>query len=225
MPWQRPPTWLQAAFPHRVWRAAPPAVYLTFDDGPHPAVTPRVLELLAEHNAMGTFFLRGDHAEQHPALVQEIAGRGHGIGNHGYAHPDGWRTPTEPYLQDVKRGQAVLQDILGVAPRLFRPPYGRLKPAQARELRKKHQLVMWTALPGDYTPRLSPQTVLRRCIRAVVPGAILCLHDSPRAWPTLQAVLPELLAYLAANNLSTAPLPCSVPSPNSFPALAKSSGC
>ena len=146
------------------------AVYLTFDDGPHPESTPRLLELLAKHEAKATFFCLGQNVEKYPGLYEQIIAAGHSTGNHSWSHPNGWRTTTRNYLADVDRAAGVIDT------NLFRPPYGRLTPGQYQKLKKRYNIIMWTRLFPDYHPGFNPATTNHAGIR---PGDILVMHDTP----------------------------------------------
>ena len=147
-----------------------PAFYLTFDDGPHPESTPRLLELLARHDARATFFCLGQNVDKYPAIYDSILAAGHSTGNHTWSHPNGWTTSTRRYMEDVDRAAEVINS------KLFRPPYGRLTPGQYRQLKKKYNIIMWTRMFADYHPRFNPTTTNLQDIR---PGDILVMHDKP----------------------------------------------
>ena len=146
------------------------AVYLTFDDGPHPESTPRLLELLARHEAKATFFCLGKNVEKYPGLYDQIIAAGHSTGNHTWSHPNGWTTSTLRYLADVDRAAGVIDS------KLFRPPYGRLTPGQYRQLKKRYNIIMWTRLFPDYNPNFNPSTTN---LAGLNPGDILVMHDTP----------------------------------------------
>ena len=160
------------------------SVYLTFDDGPHPESTPRLLELLAKHEAKATFFCLGQNVEQYPGLYEQMIAAGHSIGNHTWSHPNGWTMSTRRYLADVDRAAGVIES------KLFRPPYGRLSPSQYRQLRKKYNIILWTRQFPDYRPGFNPATTNLAGIR---PGDILVMHDTPatvgRNLPVIERLL------------------------------------
>lgn len=166
------------------------AVYLTFDDGPDPEVTPRVLDLLNAHGAKATFFCVGRRVEAYPELYQRIIAEGHSTGNHTWSHRNGWTISTTDYIHDVKRAKGVIDS------KLFRPPYGKIRPGQWMNLRKEYRLVMWDVLPGDWKAALDGEQIANRTLRSVRPGSILVLHDSakaaPRMLPALERILPRL---------------------------------
>jgi len=187
----RPPMILKALLPQAVWRMPDKqrVLYLTFDDGPEPNVTPWVLEQLAAHDAKATFFLIGRNALNHPALVTAIREQGHSIGNHTWEHLNGWRTPRTAYLESVARAQPL------TGTRLFRPPYGRITPAQTKTLSATHDIVMWDALSYDFDPALAAEHCARLVIRHARPGSIVVFHDSMKALPRLQVALPVVLDH------------------------------
>ena len=148
------------------------AIYLTFDDGPHPRSTPFLLELLTKYDARATFFCLGQNVEKYPAIYDSIIAAGHAVGNHTWSHPSGWTTSTSRYVEDVSRAA----DVIGS--KLFRPPYGRITPGQWRQLRKKYEIIMWTRMFADYRPAFSPA---RAKLNGINPGDILVLHDSVKA--------------------------------------------
>jgi peptidoglycan-N-acetylglucosamine deacetylase len=136
------------------------ALYLTFDDGPHPESTPRILELLARYKARATFFCLGRNAEKYPQLLDSIIGAGHSVGNHTFSHPNGWLTSTANYMADIEKASESINS------RLFRPPYGRITPAQYLQLRKKFNIIMWTRQFADYSPRFNPEKARLNSLKA-----------------------------------------------------------
>ncbi|MDE3083969.1 MAG: polysaccharide deacetylase family protein, partial [Verrucomicrobiota bacterium] len=157
-------------------------IWLTFDDGPDPRTTPQVLELLAGHGACATFFLVGESAEKHPALVRQILAEGHGIGNHTYAHPKifFWAYPPSRCGREIDRCADVLAAMAGQTPHLFRAPLGLHTPLLLPELmRRGLQPVGWTARGLDCAVR-NPRRVVRRLLSRLEPGAIFMLHPERR---------------------------------------------
>ena len=187
------PRWVQGILPGWRWRVPegdPPGLYLTFDDGPIPEVTPWVLDQLAAYQAQATFFCVGDNVRRHPELFQRLMAEGHQVGNHTMHHLDGWQTPTEVYLANVKEAQHYISSPL------FRPPYGRLRWRQATALRQAgHQLVGWELLPGDFDATLTAADCWARLSGRLQHGTIIVLHDSLKAWPRLEQLLPRVLAH------------------------------
>ena len=150
-------------------------VYFTFDDGPTPEVTEEALNVLSRFNAKATFFCLGKNAEAHPEIMQRIVADGHAVGNHTYDHPDGWKTPHIEYLRNVVQAKRTIDS------RLFRPPYGRITPAQVSALKNQFTLVMWDVLSADFDAANTPEACLENVVRNVSPGSIVVFHDSIKA--------------------------------------------
>lgn len=171
------------------------AVYLTFDDGPHPDVTPWVLDQLQKYGASATFFCVGENVEKHPDVFQHILSEGHAVGNHTQHHPNGWETSTEAYLTDVKEATASIQS------HLFRPPYGRIKKAQAAGVKTilgaDTKIIMWDVLSCDFDPLFTKEQCLKNVLTGVQAGSIIVFHDSEKAAPNLMYALPVVLKKLA----------------------------
>lgn len=200
------PRWLsQWVYPDYIWQLpAANEVYLTFDDGPHPRITPFVLDLLAQYQAKASFFCVGNRLRDFPEIKQRIVSEGHFLGSHTFNHVDGWKTGKEAYLNEVESAARLTGNFV------FRPPYGHIRRAQARELRKQHpeaRIVMWDVLTGDFDTALSPQVCLRQSLPAIRPGSIIVMHDSEKAWDRLAYVLPRLLKHVTANKWLLSALP------------------
>ncbi len=188
------PRWYQALFPKRIWRlsadATTPKIYLSFDDGPIPEVTPWVLKQLESYQAKATFFCIGDNVRKHPEVFAAVQAAGHRIGNHTYNHLKGSKHDVAIYLENVKACEEYFQTDL------FRPPYGRIKKAQAQALsRANYKIVMWDVLSGDWDPSRTPADCLKDVKKYSRPGSVIVFHDSLKAWPRLQNVLPLILEH------------------------------
>ncbi len=170
-------------------------VYLTFDDGPTPGVTEWILDELERWDARATFFCLGRNVEAHPELYERIVAAGHRVGNHTHNHLKGWQTSLEDYVDDVDRAARVIGGSL------FRPPYGRITPVQARALAPRYRIVMWNIISRDYNRRLSPRTCLDNVIKHVRPGDIVVFHDSKKAWRNMRHALRGTLRHLHANGM------------------------
>lgn len=178
----------------------PPRLYLTFDDGPIPEVTPWVWDTLAQFDARATFFCVGENVDRYPELYQETLRRHHAVGNHTYHHLNAWRTDAATYQQDIDRCAHALHKHhpLSKEPStLFRPPYGKVRFRQIRQLTAHYTLVMWDILSGDFDTDFSAKTCLRKCIRHTQPGTIIIFHDSLKAQRNLTYVLPRYLEHFA----------------------------
>jgi len=167
-------------------------LYLTFDDGPTLGITEWVLSVLHEYNAKATFFCTGKNAENNPELLKQIMDEGHSIGNHGYSHINGWSTNNDKYFQNVKKASETINS------NLFRPPYGKIKLSQLRQLKNNFKIVMWDVLTRDYNNNLSKEKCLKRTIKLINPGSIIVFHDTVKAERNLKFVLPEVLKYYSA---------------------------
>jgi len=200
------PAFIQHLFPARIWRKndSDQQVYLTFDDGPVPGVTDFVLNELAKRSMKATFFMVGANVQKNPFLGGEVVAAGQGVGNHTQHHLNGWNTALEDYIQDFKKCDQVLKELLEIKPALFRPPYGKLKGSQAKEILKSHELIMWNVLSGDYDPNLSPKKVISNTLKKVNAGSIIVLHDQQKTKSIVRKVLPEILDFISDSGYQTA---------------------
>lgn len=194
----KPPRIAKWIFPRYTWRFSvlEPTIFLTFDDGPHPDITPFVLDLLQEYRWKATFFCVGENMQRYPELVERIEKEGHGIGNHTMNHLKGIYTETETYLANFQALERVKTTTL------FRPPYGRMTPKQAREIAKTHQIIMWSWLSYDYDLGISTEKILSAADR-VKPGDILVLHDNPKIAERQRELLPELFKKMETLGLKS----------------------
>lgn len=169
-------------------------VYLTFDDGPHPQITPWVLEELKKHDAYATFFCIGKNVKEFKETYELIVRLGHATGNHTFSHINGWKTEDELYVKDVIKASQLIRS------NLFRPPYGKIKLRQAKSIfnafGKSVRIIMWDTLSGDFDKNYSAQQCIRNVIDNVQNGSIVVFHDSEKAFPNLKEILPEILQFL-----------------------------
>ena len=191
------PQWAKWFFPSYVWRipAKEKIVYLTFDDGPHPTITPWVLNELKAYNAKATFFCIGNNVLKFPETYNELIKQGHSVGNHTHRHLNGWKTDEASYLEDIAEAAKIIDT------NLFRPPYGKLKSGQARRLSavmqaKNLRVIMWDVLSADFDAKTSPETCTKNVLQNVAPGSIVVFHDSEKAFRNLKASLPLVLKTL-----------------------------
>lgn len=177
-------------------------IYLTFDDGPTPEVTEWVLDQLEKHNAKATFFCIGQNIEENPTIFKKLLDNGHAIGNHTFNHPNGWKTNTEDYLKNV----SLCQDTIlkqNTITKLFRPPYGKLKPSQLKLIKQQgFQIIMWDVLSADYDTSITPEKCLKNVIPNISSGSIIIFHDSVKAFKNLEYTLPKVLDYIDENNFT-----------------------
>jgi len=202
----RVPSVLPPLFPEFIWRGSGQSVHLTFDDGPHPEWTPFVLDELGRRGQKGTFFCLGKNILKYPEVFDRIRSEGHAWGNHTMQHESGWSTPNRAYLRSYLECEALTQSGL------FRPPYGRIKFAQAKAIAKRSEVVMWTVLAGDFDGRRRPDECLKDTLRALRPGSITVMHESAMAGPRLSHVLPGVLDFLHARELRSEAMPMRTPS-------------
>ncbi|HSC55344.1 MAG TPA: polysaccharide deacetylase family protein [Phnomibacter sp.] len=201
------PGWMRMIFPKNVIWEGPVntghEVYLTFDDGPTPEVTPFVLDQLAKYQMKGSFFCIGSNVAKYPELYRRIIAEGHTIGNHTMEHVNGWETGTEQYLQDV------VQAAAHIDARFFRPPYGKIKQQQAAAIRAKFpdmQIVMWSVVAGDFDESVDGHTCAAAVEKYSKPGSLIVYHDSEKAWDRLQVALPKTLAMLQQKGFTSCAL-------------------
>ena len=169
------PPYIPKMFKNIVWHGDrnEKVVYLTFDDGPHPKSTPLILDVLNKFDVKATFFCLGQNVEKYPELFQRIIDEGHQVGNHSYSHLSGWTTSTNRYLKDIEKANQFIDS------NLFRPPYGRITPWQAKKLSTHYRIIMWDIMPGDFDERLTQQKVTDNVIDNIEYGSVIVLHDNP----------------------------------------------
>ena len=188
------PFWLRWLYPQAVWKVdtPAPAVYLTFDDGPHPVITPWVLDMLDVWQAKATFFCIGKNVALYREVYDEVLRRGHRVGNHTHTHCNGWNTPYGEYMESIRKAEEQIESTL------FRPPYGRMTPRQASGLRKHFphlRPVMWDVLSGDFDRSVTGEQCGNRVIRHSEAGSVVVFHDSEKAFPCLKQALPLALEF------------------------------
>ena len=185
------PKLIQSIFPNFIWKmpTSERILYLTFDDGPIPEVTPWVLDQLHAYNAKGTFFAVGDNIKKHPQIFRSVIDKGHAVGSHTYNHLSGWATDNLPYFLNVKKAATL------TGTNVFRPPYGRLKPSQMTFLTRHYQIIMWDVLSGDFDQKISKEQCLDNVLLSAGHGSIIVFHDSLKSQAKLKYVLPKVLQH------------------------------
>ncbi len=174
------PWWLRALYGECTW-AMPGSgrnIYLSFDDGPHPEITPFVLDELKKYGARASFFCIGKNVQAYPDIYRRIIDEGHAVGNHSHNHLNGWKTKDTDYLDDITKASEYISS------NLFRPPYGKITRYQLQQLSKPQynlQTIMWSVLSGDFDRRITPEKCLENVLKNTRPGSIVVFHDSEKA--------------------------------------------
>ncbi|MBK0370530.1 polysaccharide deacetylase family protein [Flavobacterium agrisoli] len=177
-------------------------IFLTFDDGPTPAITEWVLDVLKTHNIQATFFCIGKNIHSNPSLFTRIKEEQHAIGNHTFNHTNGWKTTTDLYLNNISICQSILKKN-NIKSKLFRPPYGKITRSQASILQKKgYKIIMWDVLSADFDQTISPKKCLENVIKNVKTGSIIVFHDSIKASTNLKYALPKAIEFLKEQQYS-----------------------
>lgn len=189
---EQPPRILRALYPGALWRMNPneKSVYLTFDDGPIPDITPWVLDLLDKYDIKATFFLVGDNIRKHPDEFRMIVERGHRVGNHTYNHIRGFEYQTDDYLANTEKANHTIQSDL------FRPPHGHMGIKQYHALRSRYKIVMWDLVTRDYSKHLNGAQVFSKVKRYVRNGSIITFHDSVKAEANMKYALPRSIEWM-----------------------------
>lgn len=192
---EQPPWFYRALFPGVIWRipAKKKCVYLTFDDGPIPEVTPWVLDILDKYGVKATFFCVGDNVRKHPDIYQMVLDRGHRVGNHTFNHIQGIRFWTKNYLANVEKAAEYIKSDL------FRPPHGHMRFPQVVGLRRHYRIIMWDVVTRDYSNKLSGEQVFGNVKRYARNGSIIVFHDSIKAERNLHYALPRTINWLREN--------------------------
>jgi Predicted xylanase/chitin deacetylase len=179
-------------FPEAVWRINKQEkhIYLTFDDGPIPEITPWVLDVLDHYKIKATFFCVGDNVRKYPSVFKQVLDRGHAVGNHTFNHIQGIKTSSRQYLSNVELAEQYINS------NLFRPPHGHILPAQLHLLKKKYRIIMWDVVTRDYSRKVTPEGVLTNVKKYTRNGSVIVFHDSLKAELNLRPVLPQAIEWL-----------------------------
>lgn len=213
--WVKTNRFIKIIFPNYIWdiRNDENKVYLTFDDGPTPEITEWTLAQLKLHNAKATFFCIGNNVRKFPEIFDKVIQDGHSIGNHTFNHLNGWKTSIDDYVKNVElcndqitaqcsviSNQFADKSNCQLNPdhcKLFRPPYGKIKPSQSKILRKQgYKIIMWDIISYDFDTSITPEKCLENVLNNVQSGSIIVFHDSKKAFKNLEFVLPRTLQFL-----------------------------
>ena len=186
----KPPRMLRRIYAGALWKVQTKEkkLFLTFDDGPIPEVTPWVLDELKQYEAKATFFCIGNNVEKNPDIFEEIKKRGHQVGSHGYSHIRGMYKNTESFFADIEKADTLIKS------HLFRPPHGHITPVQIRAL-KKYKIVLWDVITRDYNPKLAPEKILVIAKKYTRNGSIIVFHDSLKAQENMRYAFPLAVKY------------------------------
>ena len=201
---EQPPLLYRIFFPEAIWRIKRKkqrTVYLTFDDGPIPEVTPWVLDILDKYNVKATFFMVGDNVRRHPWLFDEIKRRGHSYGNHTMHHLKAMKTLTPEYIHDIDEANEYIDSSL------FRPPHGLMRRSQAKAVKERYNIVMYDIVTRDYSRKQNGYDVLANVKNFTRNGSIIVFHDSLRAEYNLKFALPLAIEWLKSEGYEILPIP------------------
>ncbi len=187
----RIPALIRKIFFDIIWKipGQTPSIYLTFDDGPGPELTPWILKTLESYKIKATFFCVGENVEKYPELYNNIILGGHSTGNHTFSHINGWKSGVKEYIYDVEKAAKFINS------KLFRPPYGRIRHLQKKALKKKYEIVMWNVLSKDYDQSLTEWEVLENVLNYANPGSVVVFHDNVIVEEKLKFVLPKVIEH------------------------------
>ena len=205
------PDYIQRLYKGVVWRLTPSekVIYLTFDDGPVPEVTPQVLEILDKYNVKATFFMVGDNIRKYQDLALQVMQRGHSVGNHTFNHLKGTKASDAGYFDNIHKTDVLLDKLHPAGtrrPHLLRPPYGKMRISQKRELIKTHTVVLWDVITHDYNRDYPPEKVLKVVKRYSRQGSVVVFHDSIKASKNMLQVLPKAIEWWQEQGYTIRPI-------------------
>ncbi|NMM50716.1 polysaccharide deacetylase family protein [Marinigracilibium pacificum] len=192
------PNWVRKVYPGSLWQVDTENkdVYLTFDDGPIPEITPWVLDVLNRYNIKATFFMVGDNVRKHPDIFRQVIDHGHLIGNHTFYHKNGFQQSDQEYYDNITKCREIIESQGYGDNLLFRPPYGRLRRRQLRHIIDDgYEVVLWSLLSGDFSPSLEPDNILKKLKKHLSPGSIVVFHDSIKAEVSMKATLEPFINH------------------------------
>jgi peptidoglycan-N-acetylglucosamine deacetylase len=209
--WIKTNALIKKIFPNYVWSIPnfENKIYLTFDDGPTPKITEWVLDELEKYHSKATFFCIGNNIKKHPEIFEKTIRKEHAIGNHTFNHLNGWKSSIKNYLENTKLCEASISNLksdpsdcerakqaYNLKSKIFRPPYGKIKPSQSKKLRQLgYKIIMWDVLSADFDTSITPEICLENVLKNVSSGSIVVFHDSEKAFRNLKYTLPKALKY------------------------------
>lgn len=196
------PRFFRILFPNKTWSFpfSQNAVYLTFDDGPDPEVTPYVLDLLQQKKIKATFFCVGENVLKYPDLYKRILEEGHSVGNHCMRHERGTQTEINTYIDSVNEAEKLIKSDL------LRPPYGRITFKQTRKLSFKYKIIMWSWLSYDFDNSIPVARILSKAKKQIRNGDIMVFHDNKKSFVRLKILLPDVIEIINNKELEFLPI-------------------
>ena len=174
-------------YPSLIWNREENSLFLTFDDGPNPDITPKILDILAGYKVKATFFCVGDNVRKYPEIYNNVLEQGHRTGNHTFNHLNGWKTSDDDYFTNIKKAGEFINS------NLFRPPYGKIRRSQIKTLKKDFEIIMWTVLTYDFSKKISPEDCYRNSKKGLRNGSIIVFHDSVKSKKNVLYALPKFI--------------------------------
>jgi len=197
------PKVMRMFYPQALWRFREECktVYLTFDDGPIPEVTPWVLDFLKKETIKATFFCVGENVQKYPELFRQIIAESHSVGNHTFNHLQGLKTNNEEYFANIEKARTFIRS------NLFRPPHGVLKHSQFSVLKKNYRVVMGDVPSRDFDRKLTSGKVVINVVDSIRPGSVIIFHDSIKAKQNMEIALPIVINKLKEKGYTFKPIP------------------
>jgi len=191
----RLPGFITSLYKDAVWRFSEkePVIYLTFDDGPIPEITPWVLDILRKEDIRGTFFCVGENVLKYPEVYQQILNEGHSVGNHTFNHWQGLKNNDQDFFRNIEKAAGYIDSDL------FRPPHGWMRYSQYLYLKKQFRIIMWDVISCDYEVRISPEKVFKNITDFIRPGSVITFHDSIKAKHNLKKTLLPAIRWMKKN--------------------------
>ncbi|RYM35745.1 polysaccharide deacetylase family protein [Brumimicrobium glaciale] len=185
-------------FPRRIWFGTNGNVCLTFDDGPHPEITPWLLDELRSHNIKATFFWQGCNIEKYPEFLKRAIDEGHIVGHHGFNHQSGKELSFEEFKSNFEKSRMLVKS------NLFRPPYGDLNRKQAKYALNKGEVVMWSWMSYDFDSTISSKEVLQKAKNQIQNRDILIFHENEKTIHRIKEIIPAIIQIIHNKGLNFA---------------------
>lgn len=201
--WIKTPIIVKKIFRNQVWDipSNKNSIYLTFDDGPTPGLTDKILSILSKYNAKATFFCVGKNVKKYPDLYNQIVSSGNSFGNHSMTHPMGWGKSKKMYLKNVEEAEKLINS------NLFRPPYGKINFKSNKALQKKYKIIMWDVVGGDFDKNCSETQLIKNITENAEIGSIIVLHDNVKVKDKMLTALPQIIEKLQSRGFILKAIP------------------